>query len=426
MANKSKETRHLVENIETLAKQSYNESRISKCVGISRETVRKIAKKHGIAIIARVAPDTIRKTEHFISLIKSGKTITEARKESGVSCQGAQDIINKHSLRSLVRTRAEASLDKTLSLEEAAARLPSNAGTVLRYDPEKKKYEIRAPDGFVYYKSSAKLYQGDPRNKCGVKLSENVVANRLKELGYELVPGTFSINRMPLKATHLACGTIREARLKNFELQGCPRCSNVGVSKEEAEVADYVRFLGFVVEKYKFEERVTRPKEIDIYVSEKKIGIEYCGLYFHGERSGKDRNYHKKKMDMAAKEGVQLLTVFSHEWNTRKEQVKGFIMSKLGKNQVTVFARKTEIRKLDQKIAREFLESYHMQGATRVQVAFGLFLGGELLAVVSGSEHHRIGGQFSLNRLCFKPGVTVVGGSSKLNKALVGWARSSG
>jgi hypothetical protein len=245
-------------------------------------------------------------------------------------------------------------------------------------------------------------------------------------MGYEYIPNSFTIKRLPLKAKHLKCGNIREARLSNFEFQDCATCANSGVSKEEIELNEFVISLGLKTEKYKFKERVTRPKEIDIYSPEMKIGIEYCGLYHHGERAEKFRDYHKNKLHMATQEGVQLLTVFSNEWLDRKEQVKGFIRSKFNKNERTIYARKTEIKELSTEIARDFLDSYHIQGSTRIQVSFGLFCAEELVAVVTGAEHHRVNGQFTLNRLCFKSNVSVVGGASKLNKALCTWAKNRG
>ena len=49
-----------------------------------------------------------------------------------------------------------------------------------------------------------------------------------------------------------------------------------------------------------------------------------------------------------------------------------------------------------------------------------------MVAVITGGHHHRIKGKFVLNRLCFKSNTTVVGGASRLNKALEGWAKING
>lgn len=426
MANKKKIVGDIEVQIRELVLAGHNAYSIGKKFNISKETVLLWSKNDGLQINKRTSPELDNKKKQFVELIKQGKTLTEARKVVGLCAETAQTVIDRNDLRSLTRTRAESALDKILSLEEATNRLPIGSGIVTSYDQSKGKYIVAAPDGFIYHKTSAKLYQGDPRGKGGVKLTEDFIVHKLASIGYEFIIGSFTIKRKPLKAKHLKCGNIREARLSNFESQDCSTCANTGVSKEETELNDFVKSLGLETIKYKFKERITRPQEIDVYSKETGIGIEYCGLYHHGERAGKGRNYHKNKLDMAIKEDVQLLTVFSNEWLDRKEQVKGFIRSKLGKNETTVFARKTELKELDVETARNFLDSYHIQGSTRIQTSFGLFFNEELVAVVSGAEHHRVNGQFTLNRLCFKHNVSVVGGASRLNKALCCWAKNKG
>jgi hypothetical protein len=426
MPNNKKIVGEIEVQVRELILAGHNAYSIGKKFNLSKETVLLWANNNELQITKRTNPELEAKYKRFPELIRAGKTLTEARKELGIHPEVAQRLVKKYKLESCIRTRAEAALDKILSLEEATNRLPIGSGTVTAYDQTKGKYFVIAPDGFIYHKTSAKLYQGDPRGKGGVKLTEDFIIHKLASIGYEFIIGSFTIKRKPLKAKHLKCGNIREARLGNFESQDCATCANTGVSKEETELNDFVKSLGLETIKYKFKERITRPQEIDVYSKETGIGIEYCGLYHHGERAGKDRNYHKNKLDMAIKENVQLLTVFSNEWLDRKDQVKGFIRSKLGKNETTVFARKTELKQLGFETARNFLDSYHIQGSTRIQACFGLFFNGELVAVVSGAEHHRVNGQFTLNRLCFKHNVSVVGGASRLNKALCSWAKNKG
>ena len=61
-------------------------------------------------------------------------------------------------------------------------------------------------------------------------------------------------------------------------------------------------------------------KEIDIYLPKYKLAIEYCGLYFHGERKGrKSSSYHINKHKKCLEKDVTLLTVFSDEWLSKRE-----------------------------------------------------------------------------------------------------------
>ena len=74
------------------------------------------------------------------------------------------------------------------------------------------------------------------------------------------------------------------------------------------------------------------PFEIDIFIPKFKLGIEYCGLYFHSEISGnKDQFYHRTKYELANQENVQLLTIYDLEWLNTQHIVKNIISSKLRK-----------------------------------------------------------------------------------------------
>ena len=91
-------------------------------------------------------------------------------------------------------------------------------------------------------------------------------------------------------------------------------------------------------------------------------------------------------------------------------------------------ARKTELREVPKKEASSFLEQNHIQGSTTFRVALGLYHQNELVGVITGNQHHRQGHEylFVLNRLAFKSNVSISGGSSKLLKALIDYAKSNG
>ena len=62
---------------------------------------------------------------------------------------------------------------------------------------------------------------------------------------------------------------------------GCPKCARV-MSKGEDEIAEYIR----TTFGYKISQRdrsVLKPRELDIYVPDRKIAIEYDGLIWHTE-----------------------------------------------------------------------------------------------------------------------------------------------
>lgn len=414
--------KHIIE----LATEGFNVTQIARKIGVSRSAIDIWAKDKEVKFTQRTSPGKIKQLEEFIALAISGMQITAARRKAGVSYEKATKELKKRGLENLIRDRATAALDKTLSNEEATGKMPPGSGAVIGYDQKTKKYIIKCEDGFIYYKYVGKLYQGDPRGKSGTFSNIEDLTKKLRVINYELVPESFNKKRTSIKAKHLVCGNVRENRYVNFFTQDCPSCSNNGISGQENELKDWVSSHGLITEKFKFKERVTRPKEIDIYIPELSLGIEYCGLYYHGERAGKNRKYHQEKMVESNKLGISLITIFEHEWTKRNDQVKNFLLSRLNKNKHNIFARKTEIKEINKTIANNFLDDNHIQGSVKITVAFGLFYQEDLVGVVTGNEHHRIKGIFTLNRLCFKSNTNVVGGSSKLNSRLVNWAKEHG
>lgn len=92
-----------------------------------------------------------------------------------------------------------------------------------------------------------------------------------------------------------------------------------------------------------------------------------------------------------------------------------FLKSKIDNK--TVYARKTKLVELTAKQARDFVRNRHIQGASnRTILGYGLELDGKLVAVASFSKHHRNNQDWVLERFACEPGITVVGGLSKLTK----------
>ncbi len=165
-------------------------------------------------------------------------------------------------------------------------------------------------------------------------------------------------------------------------------------------------------------------KEIDFYDKELGLGIEYNGLYWHNELSPTPRGclYHWNKYNKCLIKGVRLITIFSDEWLFRQQQVKGFLLSVLGVNE-KIYGRKCSVVQITNRVAKKFIEEYHIQGCNRFpKAAFGLYdTDNTLVGAMSINVHHRNKNVCVLDRLVFKQGVSVVGGASKLFKLARQW-----
>jgi len=158
---------------------------------------------------------------------------------------------------------------------------------------------------------------------------------------------------------------------------------------------------------------IISPYELDIYIPEHAIAIEYNGLYWHSEQAGKNKNYHKKKYDLCKNKGIQLITIFEDEWIQRQEHVKSKIKSLLlCDDREKVYARKTKVVTVFKHLKKEFLENNHIQGDDRSSIEIGLEYTDRLVACMTFRK--RSDGIYELSR--YATSARVVGGFSKLFK----------
>lgn len=176
-------------------------------------------------------------------------------------------------------------------------------------------------------------------------------------------------------------------------------------SKAELELLEYCNSLH-----NGFEKKRVFGIEIDIFSEQLKIGIEYCGLYWHQEKH-RGKKQHKQKYDICKENGIRLITIFEDEWVNNKNITKKKISHILGFNyDKKIYARKCSIRAIGKNDKEEFLNSYHIQGNGNSSINLGLFYNEELVAVMGFIRHKN--SKYELSRYATKH--TIVGGFSKL------------
>lgn len=225
----------------------------------------------------------------------------------------------------------------------------------------------------------------------------------------------------PLKISCTVCGT--NDNVSSFNLRRCWRCKGcfpIG-SRQQLEVADYVRSLGFEV--INSTRDIIPPLEIDVWIPEKKLGIEYHGLYWHsgGREEAFDKGKHRKKYELCSAAGVRLIQIFSDEWMQRGDICRSIIRNALGSNQIKLNARDCQVKELDVTVAKEFLNRTHISGYTRCRHKFGLFhheYGLVGIATTRTPIQEKWGRLLELARMSFAPNISVRGGASKLLKSV--------
>ena len=187
-----------------------------------------------------------------------------------------------------------------------------------------------------------------------------------------------------------------------------------GTSYSEKEIVDFVKSIydGEIIENSK---KIIPPKELDIYISNKNLAIEFNGVHWHDENHV-DKNYHLTKTNMCNKKGIDLIHVFEDDWLYKKEIVKSMIASRLGVYKEKIFARKCQIKEIEKNQAKIFFDENHLQGFTYGDLYLGLTFNDELIQCVCINKKGWHDGNVELTRMVTKLNTQVVGGFSKLMK----------
>lgn len=154
-------------------------------------------------------------------------------------------------------------------------------------------------------------------------------------------------------------------------------------------------------------------REVDIYIPEYNLALEFCGLFWHSDYHTRiDKNYHYDKYKECIDLGIELWTIYEDEWENCKNIIKKKIKYRLNLVCDKIYARKTEFRIIDSKQSKKFLMENHIQGNGRGGYTYGLFDQDNLVAVMVFRKSSN--DEYVLDR--FATSKVVVGGFSKLLK----------
>lgn len=203
----------------------------------------------------------------------------------------------------------------------------------------------------------------------------------------------------------LADGTVG----RYLEKHSVPRDKvfSCSVSVAELEVADFISDHFMIV---KNDRKIVPPYELDIFIPNRNLAIEYNGLYWHSEKN-KSSNYHYDKWLHCQKNGINLIQIWEDDWIYKKPLVRNMLLHKLGISDCDkIYARNCFVEHISQSQLNDFMNLYHIQGTPAVSsVRLGLFFGNQIVAAVSFTKAKEY---YTLTR--YATSCTVVGGFTKL------------
>ena len=184
------------------------------------------------------------------------------------------------------------------------------------------------------------------------------------------------------------------------------------LSYEENELRDFIKsfYHGPIETPNK---TILGGKHIDIYLPQKKMGIEYNGSYWH--RIDSKSTKPKQKTKIAIEKGIRLIHIYDYEWHNYKDNVKQFLywlIHKKGRKFYNI--NNLTIKEIDKKDYYDFLEHNHLFGKETHSVIkmYGLFTDtGEMISVSGFGKSFRKQYDWEWKRFCIKYGYVIEGGA---------------
>jgi hypothetical protein len=294
------------------------------------------------------------------------------------------------------------------------------------YRRSKEKVSIVCPKHGEFMQTPNSHLLGQGCSKCGVEqqaaalsMSRDEFIAKAREVHgdkYDYSKTTYTRSHDKVIIVCKTHGGFMQRPNTHLNGHGCPKCGKVGPSKTEDKIAAFIEGLGFEVQRNR-RDLLGNGKELDIYVPERKVAIEYNGLRFHQWPQQPNKRYHQEKTLAARENGIRLIHIFEDQWASRRPIFESIMRFALGKPVFKHYGRKTEVVELTPKEAAEFLKENHFYRTRGAKHKIGLRhkKTGELLAVMTfGFSRFNKNYDIELVRYAPKLNTAVVGGPQKL------------
>lgn len=190
---------------------------------------------------------------------------------------------------------------------------------------------------------------------------------------------TIKCNKCGNEFTKIACDHITSPN------GGCQHCY-WSKSKPEEEIGNFI--IGCLEDdsNIAFNDReLLNHNEIDIFVRDKRLAIEFNGLYWH---SNKDKDYHLLKTEACNKLGIKMIQIFEDEYKFHKNIVLSKLKHLFGKDYdlPKIHGKQCTVKEIAPSDASCFLNNNHINGNCKASLFLGAFYADVLCGVLTAHE----------------------------------------
>lgn len=230
---------------------------------------------------------------------------------------------------------------------------------------------------------------------------------RATMLGYKIEQADKHYIEGSLATVIHSCGSIRQLKLRSDSLPSCHLCLGKNASQGEHLIRQLLINIMPNIEVRYHDRTVLAPFEMDFYLPELKLGIEFHGSYWHSAEIVRS-TLHQEKALLAKERGIKLIQVLD------ESQLSALLARLTHLSSRKLHARQLIAKRISIEDAAEFCSLWHRQGSINGAVsAYGLYEHEELVStMIFGKPRFTGGPQFELLRACSS--VNVRGGAGKL------------
>lgn len=233
------------------------------------------------------------------------------------------------------------------------------------------------------------------------RLNVDEVKQRIEASGdFEIIDGLQNYTNRASKVIVVKCLTCNEiitGSINSLWGTRCFSCSPAG-SRAQEDIAKWIESKNIIIKR---NDRQTIPGyELDIHCEEKRIAIEYNGLYWHSQIN-KSSFYHNNKTKISKKNEIRLIHVFEDEWKNKRKVVESFIIGYFDLKEKIKLAA---IKQLTKEESNSFFNENHMNSHSySFFKSFGAYdVNGNIIYAIELKKHMRSNESYELeiSRFC--------------------------
>jgi hypothetical protein len=274
-----------------------------------------------------------------------------------------------------------------------------------------EKYNARNPmqSSLVSLKSS---------NKKNLNYYGEDLFNTLTYDIENLYESYYNNNSLSINKFAQSLGIDRNTLARKFKRNGfsiLDRSYSCSISSGEKIICNMLREIDPNIRVVRNTRSVISPKEIDVWLPDYNLGIEYHGSYWHTEDRVGDQ--HREKAIAAEKAGIRLIQLFDWELIEKYEKIVFLLKEILGHYSKKVKAEDCQIIQITSDSAKEFLDENSIESCKPASINYALIDAKNNIIQIAGfSQDTSDSYEWEVIAICSRLNVCVLGGAQKLWK----------